>query len=143
MPNRDQLKGHWNEVTGRLKEHWGQLTDDDLSRAEGNADQLIGLVQQKTGATRNEIEKFIDGLLNGSAGERASEAVQHYASAAQGMADEATRYAREQARRFSEQSGDYTARVAETVRARPAESIAIAFGLGIAAGALFFLGRKR
>lgn len=143
MPNREQIKGRWNEVKGRLKEHWGQLTDDDLRQAEGNADRLVGVVQQKTGATRSEVEKFIDSLFQGTVGERASEAVQHYSDAAQHLASDASRYAQEQARRFSQQSADYSERVAQTVRTRPVESVAIAFGLGIAAGAFFFLGRKR
>ncbi len=143
MTNREEIKGHWNEVKGRLKEHWGQLTDDDLSQAEGNAEQLVGVVQQKTGATRREIENFIDGLCNGSVSDQAAETVQHYADAAQRLADDASRYARVQADRIAACSSDYSQRVAHTVRTRPAESMAIAFGLGIAAGALFFLGRKK
>lgn len=143
MPSREQLQGHWNEVKGRLKEHWGQLTDDDLRQVEGDADQLVGMVQRKTGAGRGEVEKFIDGLLSGSMSDQAAEKLHHYADAAQGFADDASRYARDQARRFAEQSSDYSAQLASTVRSRPAESLAIAFGLGIAAGAFFFLGRKR
>lgn len=144
MANRQELKGHWNEVKGRLKEHWGQLTDDDLQRAEGSTDQLVGVVQQKTGATKNEIEKFIDGILGaGSLSDQAAETVQQYADAAQAAAADAAQYARENYRRIASQSGDYGQKVAETVRTRPGESLAIAFGLGIAAGALFFLGRKK
>lgn len=143
MPNREQLQGHWNEVKGRLKEHWGQLTDDDLRQVEGNADQLVGMVQRKTGAARSEVERFIDGLLNGSMGDQAAQKLHQYADVAQGFADDAGRYAREQARRLAAQSSDYSAQLASTVRSRPAESLAVAFGLGIAAGALFFLGRKR
>ncbi len=144
MANREQIKGHWNEVKGRLKEHWGQLTDDDLRRAEGSTDQLVGVVQQKTGATKSEIEKFIDTVLgSGSLGEQAAETVQQYADAAQTAASDAAQYARDNYKRLAAQSGDYGAKVADTVRSRPGESIAIAFGLGIAAGALFFLGRKK
>ncbi len=143
MPNRDQLQGQWNEVKGRLKEHWGQLTEDDLRQCEGNADQLVGMVQRKTGAARGEVEKFINGVFQGSMSDQAAEKLHHYADAAQGFADDATQYAREQARRLAAQSSDYSAQLATTVRNRPAESLAIAFGLGIAAGAFFFLGRKR
>ena len=57
MSNRQQIMGHWNEVKGRLKEHWGELTDDDLQQAEGSTDQLVGVVQQKTGAARSEVER--------------------------------------------------------------------------------------
>ncbi len=143
MVNREQIRGHWNEIAGRLKEHWGQLTDDDLQRARGSADQLVGVVQQKTGAARNEVEDFIDSLFNSGLGERAAETVHQYSDAAQRMAADASEYARHQARRFADQSGDYSAKFVETVRARPAESLAIVFGLGVAAGAFLFLGRKR
>ncbi len=143
MPNREQLQGHWNEVKGRLKEHWGQLTDADLQQVGGSAEQLVGMVQRRTGAARSEVEKFIDGLLQGSMSDQAAEKLQYYADAAQGLADDAGRYARQQGRRLAAQSSDYSAQVASTVRQRPAESLAIAFGLGIAAGAFFFLGRKR
>ena len=144
MVDRQKIKGQWNEVKGRLKENWGQLTDDDLLRAEGSADQLVGVVQQKTGATKHEIEKFIDGVLGaGGLGEQAAETVQQYADAAQSAAADAAAYAREKYSRLASQSGDYGQKVAETVRNRPGESLAIAFGLGIAAGALMFLGRKK
>lgn len=143
MTNRQEIKGHWNEVTGRLKEHWGQLTDDDLQRAEGSTDQLIGLVQQKTGATQSEVEKFIDSVLGGGIGDQAAQTVQQYAEAAQAAAAEAAGYARENYRRVAAQTGNYGAKVADTVRTRPGESLAIAFGLGIAAGALFFMSKKK
>ena len=143
MVNRQELRGQWNEVKGRLKEHWGQLTEDDLQRAEGSTDQLVGVVQQKTGATRSEVESFLDNVLNGRLSDRAAETVQQYADAAQTAATDAAAYARENYRRLASQSGEYTAKVAETVRSRPAESLAIAFGLGIAAGALFFMGTKK
>jgi uncharacterized protein YjbJ (UPF0337 family) len=144
MANREQIKGHWNEVKGRLKDHWGQLTDDDLRRAEGSTDQLVGVVQQKTGATKTEIEKFIDGILgSGNLSDQAAETVHAYADAAQSAASDAAAYARENYERLATQTEDYTQKVSETVRSRPAESMAIAFGLGLAAGALFFLGRKK
>ncbi|GAA4453766.1 CsbD family protein [Novipirellula rosea] len=143
MPNREQLRGHWNEVKGRLKEHWAQLTEDDLRRAEGSADRLVGVVQQKTGATRSEVERFLDSLFSNGVRDQAAETVQQYSDAAQKMAAEASQFAKEQAQRFAAQSGDYSAKVAERVRTRPGETLAIAFGLGIAAGAFLFLGRKK
>ena len=136
--------GHWNEVKGRLKEHWGELTDDDLQQAEGSTDQLVGVVQQKTGAARSEVERFIDSILdNSNLSEQAAETARQYAESAQTVAADAAAYARENYKRLAAQSGDYGQKVTETVRSRPAESLAIAFGVGIAAGALFFLGRKK
>ncbi|MHB0878672.1 MAG: CsbD family protein [Anaerolineae bacterium] len=60
MSSRDVWEGRWKQVRGRVKETWGDLTDDDLDRAEGNRDQLIGKIQEKTGQTRQEIERQFD-----------------------------------------------------------------------------------
>jgi len=49
--------GRWEQVRGKAKEFWGWLTDDDLTRLEGSQDQLIGLIHERTGETREEIER--------------------------------------------------------------------------------------
>ncbi|MCB0805896.1 MAG: CsbD family protein [Bacteroidales bacterium] len=56
-----EIKGNWNEIKGKLKQKYGELSDDDLSYAEGQEDQLIGRLQQKTGETR---QKLIDEINN-------------------------------------------------------------------------------
>ena len=57
--NTQELRGQWNKLQGRVKERWGQLTDDDLQIQGGNVDQLVGRIQQKTGEGREAIEKFL------------------------------------------------------------------------------------
>jgi uncharacterized protein YjbJ (UPF0337 family) len=57
-----QLKGNWNEVKGKLKQKYGQLTDDDLEFAEGKDDELFGRLQQKLGKTKEELRKEIEKL---------------------------------------------------------------------------------
>jgi uncharacterized protein YjbJ (UPF0337 family) len=57
-----QLKGSWNEVKGKLKQKYGQLTDDDLKFAEGKDDELLGRLQQKLGKTKEELRKEIESL---------------------------------------------------------------------------------
>ncbi|OYP28890.1 CsbD family protein [Rhodopirellula sp. MGV] len=143
MINREQLHGQWNEVKGRLREHWGQLTENDLQMARGSAEQLVGVVQKKTGATRNEVEKFLDGILDPSLSEKVAETAHQYGEAAQHMAHETADYMKQAYRDAAAVSEDYAERFVDTVKSRPRESIAIAFGLGIAAGALFFLGKRR
>ena len=54
------LKGTWNEVKGKLKQKYGQLTDDDLVFAEGKDDEMLGRLQQKLGKTKEEIRKEIE-----------------------------------------------------------------------------------
>ena len=55
--NQDVFEGKWKEMRGQVKEWWGKLTDDDLERVGGKADQLIGLLQQKYGYTREHAEE--------------------------------------------------------------------------------------
>jgi uncharacterized protein YjbJ (UPF0337 family) len=59
MVNAQALQGQWNQVRGELKKKWGQLTDDDLRFTNGNIDQLIGKIQQRTGEARDAIEQFL------------------------------------------------------------------------------------
>lgn len=56
----DKIKGNWNQIKGKLKEKYGELTDDDLTYAEGKEDQLIGRIQERTGKTKDEIKGIID-----------------------------------------------------------------------------------
>jgi len=55
--NQDVFEGKWKEMRGQLKEWWGELTDDDLEKANGQADQIVGLLQQKYGYTHEAAEE--------------------------------------------------------------------------------------
>ncbi len=57
-----RIKGNWNEIKGKIKQQWGQLTDDDLMYQEGREDELLGRIQKKTGKTREEIVNYINNL---------------------------------------------------------------------------------
>ena len=54
-----ELKGKWNEVKGKIKQQYANLTDDDLLYEEGQEDRLIGNLQQKLGKTRDEVIKLL------------------------------------------------------------------------------------
>lgn len=58
----DKLKGNWNQVKGKLKSKYGNLTDDDLTYVEGKEEQLIGKIQEKTGESKQKIKEIIDNL---------------------------------------------------------------------------------
>jgi len=55
--NKDIFEGKWKEMKGQTKEWWGKLTDDDLEQAQGKAEQIVGLLQQKYGYTREQAEE--------------------------------------------------------------------------------------
>ena len=57
-----EIKGNWNQLKGKMKQKYGELTDDDLTYADGKEDELVGRIQEKTGKTREEIVKEINSL---------------------------------------------------------------------------------
>ena len=58
--NWDQVKGDWKQLTGKVKEKWGKLTDDDLTAAAGQRDQLLGALQRRYGLAKEKAEKELD-----------------------------------------------------------------------------------
>lgn len=60
--NTTGIKGNWNEIKGKLKQKYAELTDDDLLYEEGKEDELYGRIQQKIGKTKDEITKWISEL---------------------------------------------------------------------------------
>ena len=61
--NNDVLKGKWHQVKGEIKSQWGKLTDDDLDRAEGDAEKLIGRIQERYGYQRDQAKQEVDDFL--------------------------------------------------------------------------------
>jgi uncharacterized protein YjbJ (UPF0337 family) len=60
--NKLQIKGSWNELKGKLKQHYGNLTDDDLVFSEGKEDELLGRLQKKLGKSKDEVRQMIEKL---------------------------------------------------------------------------------
>ena len=57
-----KLNGSWNEVKGKIKKEYGDLTDDDLTYEDGKDDELLGRIQQKVGKTKEELKAWIERL---------------------------------------------------------------------------------
>ena len=57
--NTLSIKGNWNEIAGKLKQQFANLTDDDLLFKEGKEEELLGRLQQKLGTTKEELRKII------------------------------------------------------------------------------------
>ncbi len=63
--NEDQIKGKWKQLAGKLRARWGDLTDDELTVAEGNLQYLCGKIQERYGITREQAEREIRELERG------------------------------------------------------------------------------
>ena len=60
--NKLRFKGSWNETKGKVKQQYGNLTDDDLVFAEGKDDELLGRLQKKLGKTKDEARQMVEKL---------------------------------------------------------------------------------
>lgn len=63
--NWDRIEGNWKQAKGRVKEHWGKLTDDELDQIAGRRDQLVGKIQAAYGLTKDEAEKRVNDWQSG------------------------------------------------------------------------------
>ncbi len=57
--NSLSMKGDWNTISGKLKQQYANLTDDDVLFIEGKEEELVGRLQKKLGTTREEVRKLI------------------------------------------------------------------------------------
>lgn len=60
--NKDIAEGNWKKLTGRVKEKWGELTNDEVDEIQGRQENFIGKMQEKYGMKRDEAEKEWDQL---------------------------------------------------------------------------------
>ena len=60
--NSTVIKGNWNELKGKLKQKYGNLTDDDLMYSEGREDEMLGKLQKKLGKSKDEISRLLADL---------------------------------------------------------------------------------
>ncbi len=131
MINREILEGNWNQFKGQILKKWSQLTDSDLAEFHGNVDELVGVIQRKTGEGREVVESFLQDLTAGAA---------TFAGQAAQFAREGVQQAAETLRGSARRAGDQVSQWAEgtgcMVRDRPCRALAISFGVGVLVGLL-------
>ncbi|HUH40852.1 MAG TPA: CsbD family protein [Castellaniella sp.] len=62
--NNDIIAGKWKQLTGKAKGMWGEISDDELLRTEGNAERLAGLIQERYGKTKDEANKEVQDFFD-------------------------------------------------------------------------------
>lgn len=126
--NQQTLKGNWNEIKGKITEKWGDLTENDLQSAKGSVEQLVGMIQRKTGDARESIQEYIDSAMSSDGMvAQAVDSAREYANAAVETVQDRASQVADQARAGYEQTTNM-------VRQHPAESLAVSFGVGILTG---------
>ena len=56
----NRIEGSWKQFSGKAKENWGKLTDDDLAEVNGNREQLEGKIQERYGKAKDDVSKEVD-----------------------------------------------------------------------------------
>ena len=131
MSTQQQVLGNWNQLKGKVKEKWGEISDDELQRVEGQFDQLVGLIQRKTGQGRQEIENMVTKL-----NEQAGGAVSRAASSAREYVDQAGDRIRGATHHLRERTMEGYEHAEDMLRRHPTEAVATAFGTGLLVGLL-------
>jgi uncharacterized protein YjbJ (UPF0337 family) len=135
--NAQQLQGQWNQLKGQVKERWNQLTDEDLQISGGNVDQLVGRIQQRTGEGREAIEQYLTDLTS-----RGASTLSQATEAVRGFANQAGDRFRDTYGQVTDQARERYEMAEDLVRHNPAQSVAVAFGVGIVVGVVVGLALK-
>lgn len=61
--DKDIFKGKWKQLKGEFKKQWGELTDDDLDRVEGDNEKLLGILQEKYGYSKDQARERLDRFI--------------------------------------------------------------------------------
>ncbi len=122
MVHREILAQQWDEVCAQLKQKWSQLSDEDFSACEESVERLVEQIQAKTGESREVIQQFLSQVA-----EEAAAAAGEFRDKVHGKMHEGAAQAAETARH------GYAA-AERAVQQRPGQSLAVAFGLGVATG---------
>lgn len=134
MITQQTLHGNWNEFKEKLRSKWASLTDDDLKTFDGNVDQLVGTIQRKTGEAREGIEEYVKQLSSDS-----DSAMSRTGKTVRAFVQQAAETVQETSMQAAESVRDGYAEVEDMVRQRPAESLAVCFGVGVVTGVVVSL----
>lgn len=129
--NAQVLRGQWNQVKGRVKEKWTQLSDDDLQLHGGDVDQLVGRIQQRTGEGRDAVESFLNDITS-----KGANMISHAAETAGEYVGQAKERLQDNYGRLADHARERFEDSREVVRRNPTESMVVALGVGLVAGLL-------
>lgn len=63
MLNEETIKGKWKEIKGEIRTQWGNMTEDELEKSSGNITSIAGLIQQRYGAKKEEVQEKLNNIL--------------------------------------------------------------------------------
>lgn len=140
MVDHATLQGNWNQIKGKIKEKYGQLTDDDLKSFDGNMDQLIGKIQQRTGEGRQAVEEFLNSLSSGTSNvldqgrQMAQDAMHRGQEFLQGGVERSREMWEQTSSQLGERAVETYHQAEDTIKSHPTQAVAVAFAAGLVTG---------
>ena len=129
MISQEKITKNWHSVVGKVKEKFGQISNDDLSSVQGNIDQLVGLIERKAGQSRDQAEEFLSSVYSSAEG-----TLHNLSEKGHQAYNQATEMLDDGMKQVSQKAGQGYEYAKDTVARRPAESLAVIAGLGVLAG---------
>lgn len=126
---KEELQGSWDQMVGAIQKKYSDISGDELAAVRGNLNQLVGLINRKTGQSREDVERYLNSIS--AAGSETIHKLADTAGRYATQAQEAVHGGYDRLRETS-QEGYMSARRA--IRHSPMESLAMAFGVGMVAG---------
>ena len=118
-------------LKGQIREKWGQISDDELQKVQGNTEKLVGMIHERTGASRSEVEAFFDQAVK-----QGQDMLGKAAETARGIASDAGAAAQDSYNQAAETISSGYEAAEQAVRNNPVESLTAAFAVGILCGGL-------
>ena len=141
--NQQTIQGNWNYLKGEIRKEWSDVTGRELDEFEGSLEQLVGMIQTRTGQAREEIEEKIsefareaseteeDGQsLTGTLSEKASA----YAEKANEAAEQAAQAVNQTAEQAAAKLRAKYQEAEQVVKSKPMEALALSFAAGLVFG---------
>lgn len=119
----------WSQISGEVRQRWADVTDDDIRQTGGDAEKLVDVIHRKTGEAQDQVQQFVD-----EARERIATGVRQLRESASAYSADAVDALQQGYDHASARVKDGYVQAQQLVRRRPAESIAIAFGIGVVTG---------
>jgi uncharacterized protein YjbJ (UPF0337 family) len=128
-----RVEGNWKQIRGKVKERWGELTDDDLTAIAGRRDRLEGMIQERYGyakeRARREIEDWYRSLESNLA-----EEIESLRSGIHSLSSTVERIAQEQLPHLRSRATDAVKQADDAIKQNPLIVVAVALGIGFLVG---------
>lgn len=118
MVTAQEIKGHWKDVQGKLRQRWSELTDNEVGEFSGDVHELVARIQRKTGEASDSVEQYLKQIL----------------ADADDAVDGMKEHAKDSYESVSQAVADGMSEAEDFVQRKPAQAMGFAVGLGVVIG---------